>query len=409
LARQSSRASSSPASSGRVSGTTPEKTRLLRSPVPNPTLPLSSAQRLAWLRLIRTENVGPVTFRELVNHFGGAIEAIAALPELSQRGGRSTPIKVCPVAEAEAEIERGQRADAQLVALGEAGYPAWLAQVEAPPPLLYVKGMTELAARPIVSIVGARNGSAAGLKIARTLAVSLGAQGFVIASGLARGIDGAAHRAALERGTMAIVAGGIDVVYPPEHADLQRAIGESGLLVTERAPGFEPRAQDFPRRNRIIAGVAAAVVVVEAARRSGSLITARLAAELGREVFAVPGNPLDPRAEGTNGLIKNGANLLTEAEDVVRALEPILGRTGSLAPPALGEPIEDDAPEPASVMPDDARAQVVAALGPAPVEIDEIARATGLHIRHVRIALMELDLAGRLERHPGNLVSLLAE
>ena len=377
------------------------------STVPKPGRPLSDAQRLAWLRLIRSENVGPVTFRELINHYGGAIEALAALPELSRRGGRGQPIRICREADALTEIERSTAAGAQLVAIGEAGYPPWLAQTDAPPPLLHVKGRLALALPPIISIVGSRNGSAAGQKIARTLAIELGKAGFVIASGLARGIDGTVHRASLERGTIAVVAGGVDVIYPPEHADLQRDIGERGLLITERPPGFEPRAVDFPRRNRIISGIAAGIIVVEAARRSGSLITARFAAEQGRDVFAVPGNPLDPRAEGTNGLLKSGATLVTHAADVIEALRPVVG-TGPKPPFNFTDAAQDDSDEPGPVeLPaQDARSRVLQALGPAPVELDDIARACQLPIKDVRIVLIELDLAGRIERHPGNLVSL---
>ena len=298
---------------------------------------LSRGQRLAWLRLIRSENVGPATFRALVNEFGGAEAAIAGLPVLSRRGGRAHDIRLCTEAEAEAELARAESLGASLVALGEPGYPPALAHVEAPPPLLYIKGRADLAAIPIVAIVGARNGSAVGQKFTRQLASELGLEGFVIASGLARGIDTAAHRAALEHGTIAVLAGGIDVVYPPENEDLQQVIAERGLLISERSPGFSPRAQDFPRRNRLISGIALGVVVVEAAERSGSLITARLAGEQGREVFAVPGSPLDPRCAGTNNLLKQGAGLVTCSRDIVEALAPILAaqrrRRQGLPPP----------------------------------------------------------------------------
>jgi len=260
---------------------------------------LDGRQRLAWLRLIRSENVGPATFRALVNQFGGAEAAIEALPALSRRGGRAQDIRLSTMGEAEAELEAADRIGAHLVAVGERGYPPSLAQVDAPPPLIYVKGRIELAEMPIVAIVGARNGSAVGQKFTRQIASALGLEGFVIASGLARGIDTAAHTAALEHGTIAVVAGGIDITYPPENEALQKAIGERGLLISERSPGFSPRGKDFPRRNRLISGIALGVVVVEAAERSGSLITARLAGEQGREVFAVPGSPLDPRPAPT--------------------------------------------------------------------------------------------------------------
>ena len=256
---------------------------------PRATSRLSRGQHLAWLRLIRSENVGPATFRALVNEFGGAEAAIAALPTLSRRGGRAHDIRLCSEAEAEAELAHAEDWGASLVALGEPGYPTALSHVDAPPPLLYIKGRADLADIPIVAIVGARNGSAVGQKFTRQLASELGLEGFVIASGLARGIDTAAHRAALEHGTIAVVAGGIDIVYPPENEDLQNAIADRGLLISERSPGFSPRGKDFPRRNRLISGISLGVIVVEAAERSGSLITARLAGEQGREVFAMPG------------------------------------------------------------------------------------------------------------------------
>lgn len=367
---------------------------------------LSDRQRRSWLRLIRSENVGPATFRALVNQFGGADAALAALPALSRRGGR-TSIRIYTENEADAELEAADRAGAQLVAMGETGYPAALAHVDAPPPLLYVKGRLELAEGPIVAMVGARNGSAVGQKLTRQLATELGIEGFVIASGLARGIDTAAHLAALERGTIAVLAGGIDIVYPPENADLQRAIGEQGLLLSERSPGFSPRAKDFPRRNRLISGISLGVVVVEAAERSGSLITARLAGEQGREVFAVPGSPLDPRSAGTNNLLKQGACLVTSARDIVEALAPMLGRPAEPFGPELSAPEGGEAPEPLPDIAQTERERIIGVLGPSPVDIDEVARATGIAVRKVHIVLLELDLAGKLQRHGQQLVSLV--
>jgi DNA processing protein len=367
---------------------------------------LNDAQRLAWLRLIRSENVGPATFRALVNQFGGADAAIRALPALSRRGGRAQDIRLCTVAEAEAELGAADRLGAHLVALGEPGYPPALAQVDAPPPLIYVRGRIELAEAPIVAIFGARNGSAIGQKFTRQIANALGVEGFVVASGLARGIDTAAHAAALEHGTIAVVAGGIDIAYPPENEALQEAIGERGLLISERPPGLSPRGKDFPRRNRLISGVSLGVVVVEAAERSGSLITARLAGEQGREVFAVPGSPLDPRAAGTNNLLKQGATLVTSVSDIVETLAPILGRP--FAPPAIELASSDDSATPAP-LPDvgqSDRDRILEALGPSPVDIDELIRATGVETRKVHIVLLELDLAGRLQRHGRQLVSL---
>ena len=366
---------------------------------------LNDAQRLAWLRLIRSENVGPATFRALVNQFGGAQNAIEALPTLSRRGGRAQDVRLCSVTEAEAELEAAARIGAHLVALGEDGYPPALAQVDAPPPLIFVKGRLALADIPIVAIVGARNGSAVGQKFTRQIASALGLEGFVVASGLARGIDTAAHNAALEHGTIAVVAGGIDIIYPPENESLQTAIGERGLLLSERAPGFSPRGKDFPQRNRLISGIALGVVVIEAAERSGSLITARLAGEQGREVFAVPGSPLDPRAAGTNNLLKQGATLVTDVSDILDTLAPILGRP-TAAPIELASSDETLTPAPLPDIGQTERDRVIEALGPSPVDIDELIRATGLAARKVHIVLLELDLAGRLQRHGQQLVSL---
>jgi DNA processing protein len=380
------------------------------TPAPLPQAHLDARQRLACLRLIRSGNVGPVTFRELINQFGGAVEALDALPEMSRRGGRQH-LRICPRADAEAELEAAERIGAHPLFTIEPGYPPALAVLPVPPPLLYVKGEVSLLLRPMLAIVGARNGSAAGQKLTRLFAARIGSAGFVIASGLARGIDAAAHEAALATGTVAVVAGGVDVVYPPEHQRLQAEIGERGCLVSEQPPGFVPRAKDFPRRNRIISGVSLGVVIVEAARRSGTLITARMAAEQGREVFAVPGHPLDPRAEGTNRLLKTGATLVTEPEDVLDALAPMLRQpvsAGLAHPEGAGEPPARPI-EPSAGLPEvgvEAQARVLGALGPAPVDIDELARATGLPIRSIRIALIELDLAGRIERHGHQLVSL---
>jgi DNA processing protein len=379
------------------------------TPAPLPQAPLDDAQRLACLRLIRSDNVGPVTFRALINHFGGAEPALAALPALSRRGGRAN-IRICPREAAEAELAAAETIGARPLFTIEPGYPPALAAIDAPPPLLYVKGNAGHLARPMVAIVGARNGSAAGQKLARHFAARLGAAGFVIASGLARGIDGAAHEAALEHGTVAVLAGGIDNVYPPEHAALQRAIAERGCLLSENPPGFVPRAQDFPRRNRIISGIALGVLIVEAARRSGTLITARTAAEQGREVFAVPGHPLDPRAEGTNRLLKTGATMVTEPDDILEALRPMLREPAAWASPA---PLQPAPPGPMTEREAEAaqvgaaeRERLLAALGPAPVDIDELTRATGLGARAIQIALIELALAGRIERHGHQLVSL---
>lgn len=273
-----------------------------------------------------------------------------------------------------------------------------------PPPLLYVKGDEAFLQKPSVAIVGSRQASAAGHKLARQFAAELGRAGYVVTSGLARGIDGAAHEAALATGTIAVVAGGIDIIYPPEHADLTEQIATRGCIVSEMPPGFVPRAKEFPRRNRIIAGIALGVVVIEAARRSGTLVTARLAAEIGREVFALPGHPLDPRAEGTNQLLKSGATFVTEAADVISTLSPMLRQP---APHTYDAPRTRETPPPEEATDTDRR-RVLDALGPHPTDIDEIGRAAGLSARAVRLVLIELDLAGRIERHGQHLVSLLS-
>jgi DNA processing protein len=383
--------------------------RAHRIPAPLPQAPLDRAQRLACLRLIRSENVGPVTFRALINHFGSAELALEALPELSRRGGRRH-LRICPRDAAERELEAARKVGAAPLFTIEPGYPPALAQMDAPPPLIYVKGNNRHLVRPIVSIVGARNGSAAGHKLARLFAARLASAGFVIGSGLARGIDAAAHEAALGHGTIAVLAGGVDNIYPPEHADLHRKIGEQGCLVSEQPPGFVPRAQDFPRRNRIISGIAMGVLVVEAARRSGTLITARLAAEQGREVFAIPGHPLDPRAEGTNRLLKNGATFVTEPEEIIEALEPVLRGYRSFQMPSISaeENTGSDASEGPSELDLVDRDRLLTALGPAPIDVDELVRATRLPARAVQIALIELALAGRIERQGHQLVSLRA-
>ncbi len=369
------------------------------------TPPMSDSSRAAWLRLIRSENVGPVTFRQLVNHFGSAARALDALPELARRGGAKARIRIASEADVAREMATARASAARFVALGEPDYPARLAAIEGPPPLIAVKGGSGVCRRPSVGIVGARNASLAGRKMATILARGLGESGFVVVSGLARGIDAAAHEASLDTGTIAVFAGGLDRLYPPENAGLAARIVESGgALVSEMPFGWEPRARDFPRRNRLISGISLGVVVIEAAARSGSLHTARFAAEQGREVFAVPGSPLDPRAEGTNDLIRNGATLVATAAHVVEGLTPILGGIPDAI--AMTERDDDDLERPFDV-PETARRLVLEALGPTPVGIDEILRATGVRLGELQLILMELTLAGRLERHGGGRVSLV--
>jgi len=357
-------------------------------------------ERRDWLRLIKTENIGPATFRALINRFGSAGEALAALPELSRKGGMKRPLAIYPCEAAESDLERAAAVGARFIAPGEPGYPPLLRFIDGAPPLLCAKGDLGLADREAVAIVGSRNASAVGRKFARHLAAEIAEAGYVVVSGLARGIDTAAHEASRERGTAAVLAGGIDIVYPPENRELQEAIGRQGLLVTEMTPGTIPRAEHFPRRNRIISGMSRAVVVIEAAQRSGSLITARLAAEQGREVFAVPGSPLDPRCEGTNRLIKNGAALLTGADDVIECLRTLSIQPGSAVF------LEPD-PEPLEAGPsDDERGRILSLLSHSPVEIDDLIRESGAASPIVIAVVLELELAGKAVRQGGQLISL---
>jgi DNA processing protein len=363
---------------------------------------LTDEQRIDWLRLIRSDNVGPRTFRSLINHFGSARTALGRLPDLARRGGAARRLRICSEQDAEAELIAGRKIGVSLVAPTEPGYPPRLALIDDAPPLLGARGMLDVLMRPMIAIVGSRNASGAGLKFTERLARDLGDAGFVIASGLARGIDQAAHRASIDSGTVAVLAGGHDRVYPAEHEDLLDAVLQSGAAISEMPLGHVPRARDFPRRNRLISGVALGVVVVEAAHRSGSLITARIAAEQGREVFAVPGSPLDPRAAGTNDLIKQGATLTTEASDIINMVQPIMDRPVELP---TREP-DEELPEAYEPDPGD-RARIVGLLGPSPIGLDDLIRMSGTSPAVVRTVLLELELAGRLERHGGGLVSLI--
>ena len=366
---------------------------------------LSSTEKLDWLRLIRSENVGPISFYKLLERFGSATAALTALPEMARRGGRSKGIKVCPAAAAERELEAHERLGVTLVARCEPAYPPLLAHIEDAPPLISVRGNVHLLQNNAVGIVGARNASYNGMRFARKLAGELGRGGLVVVSGLARGIDAAAHEGALETGTVAVVAGGVDIVYPRENEKLYGHIQQRGVLISECAPGETPTARHFPRRNRLISGISRGVVVIEAARRSGSLITARMALEQDREVFAVPGSPLDTRCGGSNHLIRQGAVLTESAEDVLNILEGLF-RTPLCQPQAL----EFKAPEPSVPGEDElnaARADIEQSLGPEPVMVDEIIRNCQMSPAVVSMVLLELELAGRLERHCGNQVSLV--
>lgn len=363
---------------------------------------MSDADLVARIRLIRSQSIGPVTFRQLLARFGSAEAALAAVPDLAARGGGRRPT-IFAEAAARAEMARVEGLGARYLVLGQGLYPRQLAQADDAPPILTAQGDVQLLDRPLVAMVGARNASAAACRFARGLAHELGGRGEVVVSGLARGIDSAAHEGALETGTIGVIAGGLDIFYPPENERLQRAVAERGLVVAEMPPGTEPRARHFPYRNRIIAGLSRGTVVVEAAPRSGSLITARLAAEMGREVMAVPGSPLDPRAQGCNGLIRDGATLVQNAAEVMEALRPGLGgvRSGrdlfSHAPAAPSPAAEPDRAD---------RARVEELLGPSAVPVDEIVRLSGLEPGAVQLVLLELDLAGRLDRHAGGKVSL---
>jgi DNA processing protein len=359
----------------------------------------ASEDRIARLRLIRSENIGPVTYFQLLARFGSASAAISAVPDLAARGGGRAP-RLASRAAVEREIEEVARIGARYLFLGQGLYPPLLAELETAAPALVVKGHLTLLDKPAVAMVGARNASAAACRFARQLAQKLGESGAVLVSGLARGIDTAVHDGSLDTGTIAVVAGGIDIFYPPENEARQRAIAERGLLIAEQPPGTEPRARHFPYRNRIIAGLAHGTVVVEAAPNSGSLITARCAVEAGREVMAVPGSPLDPRAQGCNQLIREGATLVQNAEDVFEAINPMRIRP-------FRQPDRDyAAPEPSADADERTRQAVTGLLNGTPVPVDEIIRQAELAPAIVHTVLLELELAGRLERHAGGRVSL---
>lgn len=364
---------------------------------------LSPSERRAWLRLARTQNVGPVTFFALVARFGSASAALRELPRLARRGG-ALGIRIPSDEDVDRELESLDRIGARLLAACERDFPPGLAALTAPPPLISVLGQQEILARDVIAIVGARNSSALGRKFATELATGLGHAGLTVASGMARGIDTAAHEGSLASGTVAILAGGVDDIYPPENTELYARIVECGAIISEMPVGQKPQAKHFPRRNRIISGLARGVIVVEAAEGSGSLITANFALEQGREVFAVPGSPLDPRARGTNRLLREGAILTESTDDVLDALRPILGH-------AFREPT--DAPFGGEADPriDDAdetlRGQLIGLLGPSPVSVDELVRQSGARTSAVISILLELELAGRLNRESGNRVAMI--
>jgi DNA processing protein len=362
------------------------------------------------LRLCRTETIGPVSFYALLRRFGSARAALEMVPQLARRGERSKTVTPVTRTDAEVELTALQRLGARLVCWGEPSYPSGLAAIDDAPPILTVLGRAELLGSPIVAVIGARNASANGRRFCRDLAAALGQGGIVVISGLARGIDAAAHLGALETGSVAVVAGGVDVVYPEENRGLHGALARQGAIVAELPLGTEPQARHFPRRNRLISGMALGVVVVEAAARSGSLITARFALEQGRDVFAVPGSPLDPRCRGSNDLLRHGAILTEGAEDVLSQLGPQLKHPAPPpARPSLPPRSVMDWPPAAAQAPvaDDAALELITErLGPTPVAVDELVRQCHLSAASVATLLLELELAGRVERHPGNLVSL---
>ena len=358
----------------------------------------SDAERKARLRLIRANAIGQATFWALIDRYAGAEAAIAALPSLSRKSPRGRPIVLPSLDDVDREVEATHKHGAKLIACGESDYPPLLAALDGPPPVVTVLGNASLLHRDVLAIVGARNASALGQRFAREMARDLGVAGVVVVSGLARGIDTAAHKGSLSTGTIAVMAGGIDVVYPTENAPLYKEIAERGAAISEMPIGLQPTAQHFPRRNRIISGLARGVVVVEATLNSGSLITARLAGEQGREVFAVPGSPLDPRAKGTNGLIRQGATLTESADDILALFNS----------QPFAYPKHEAAPAKPTAAPentDKLQAEILRRLGPAPVEIDELVRLLGASPAEVSAALLDLEFAGHLTRHPGQKVS----
>lgn len=377
----------------------------------NHTPTLNAQEKLDWLRLIRTENVGPITFYRLIETYGSARRAIEAIPELAKRGGKRAPVNVPSLAQAERELEQIHKSGAQLLLSTHASYPAPLASLEDAPPVLCVRGDVSLLGRPCIGIVGARNASLNGRRFTQQLADDLGQAGQIVVSGLARGIDTAAHEGALPHGTVAVVAGGVDVVYPPENQKLYDQIAESGAIVAESPFGQQPFSQSFPRRNRIISGLSSGIVVVEATERSGSLITARMAGEQGRDVYAVPGHPMDPRASGPNLLLRDGAILIRSASDVLENINNLNTIHMGEAPQdpfddlnSLSLVINDD---PAAF--ERARRWLLDNLSFTPSDCDTLIRESRLGTQMIQTVLLELELAGIVQRLPGNRVCLIGE
>lgn len=365
----------------------------------------SQNEKLDWLRLIRSDNVGPITFYKLLERFGSAKAALDALPELAKRGGAKRALKACPLAQVEREWEALEALGGVLITRAEDGYPPLLAHIDDAPPILSVLGHAHLLNKRTVAVIGARNASLNGRNFARRIAMELGQAGLLVASGLARGLDAAAHQGALTTGTIAVVGGGVDVIYPRENDTLYEEIKAQGAIISEVDLGTKPIARHFPRRNRIISGLARGTVVVEASMRSGSLITARMALEQNREVFAVPGAPSDPRAQGCNKLIKQGAHLIQNSNDVLEVLNSHMDSALQARKPLDYQQKPHPTPDDKEL--DLARHEIQEMLSPSPVTVDELIRNCQFSPSTVSLVLLEMELAGRLERHPGNRVSLL--
>ncbi|MGB7287407.1 MAG: DNA-processing protein DprA [Salaquimonas sp.] len=377
----------------------------------NGAIPLSDEQKINWLRLIRSDNVGPATFRDLINHFHSAAAALDALPDLISKGGSAGKIKIASRQQAEREIEFAEQNQARFIGMGEPDYPPALRSVDYPPPLICVKGSSAVLNRPSIGIVGSRNASINGMRLAARFASELGQADYVVISGLARGIDASAHQHSLSTGTIAVFAGGVDHIFPDENRALaQDILDHEGAIISEMPMGWQPRAKDFPRRNRLVAGISSGLLVIEAAKRSGSLISARLANEAGRTVYAIPGSPLDPRCEGNNWLLKQGATLVTEPKDIVedQAHLRVPTQEGFWGEDDERNAYDQEVERNTQFVEDDAdmRKAILNALGPSPVEVDDIIRFSGASAGQVQLVLIELSLAGRLERHGGNRVSL---
>jgi len=368
---------------------------------------ISYQERLDWLRLIRSENVGTKTFFSLLSLYGSAKEALRAAPELSLRGGKNRAITICSIANAEREMEQCEKLGAQIIAACEPSYPAYLTHIDDYPPVITVQGNSRLLQKPSIAMVGARNASANGCRLAHKLAEELGKKKLIVTSGLARGIDTACHKGALETGTIAVIAGGIDSIYPPENKALYEAIAEKGVIIAELPIGATPKGSNFPQRNRIISGLSYGVIVVEATFKSGSLITARMALEQNREVFAVPGFPMDPRCNGSNHLLKQGATLVETAQDVMDVLDTIRERQLEMFENPSPRYLFSKNQPPSDDELDNLRDEILQQLGSSPVSIDHIITTTGMRPAAVLTVLLELELAGKLERHVGNKVSFV--